>query len=87
MIASLWNLGRIEGIHRPAAGINYFGLQPETFVLDVGLNVDCKPHNLLQFAVMGSIFMEKIHGIPEPTVALLSNGTEDNTASVLTAQG
>ena len=78
MIASLWNLGRIEGIHRPAAGIPYFGLQPDTFVLDLGLNVDCKPHYLLQFAVMGSVFTEKIRGISNPTVALLSNGSEDN---------
>lgn len=78
MIASLWNLGRIEGIQRPAAGITYFGLQHDTFILDVGLNVDCKPQYLLQFAVMGSVYMKKIHNIPNPTVALLSNGSEDN---------
>lgn len=78
MIASLWNLGRIEGIQRPAAGITYFGLQRDTFFLDVGLNVDCKPQYLLQFAVMGSVYMQKIRNIPNPTVALLSNGSEDN---------
>ena len=78
MIASLWNLGRIEGILRPAAGITYFGLQGDTFVIDVGLNVDCKAQYLLQFAVMGSVYMQKIRGIPNPTVGLLSNGSEDN---------
>ena len=78
MIASLWNLGRIEGILRPAAGITYFGLQSDTFILDVGLNVDCKPQYLLQFAVMGSVFMQKIRGISNPTIGLLSNGSEDN---------
>lgn len=78
MVASLWALGRIEGIQRPAAGVVYFGLQPDTFLLDLGLNVDCKPQYLLQFAVMGSIYMEKIRGIAKPTVALLSNGAEDN---------
>lgn len=78
MVAALWSLGRIEGIQRPAAGITYFGLQRDTFILDVGLNVDCKPQYLLQFALMGSIYMQKVHGIAEPTVALLANGTEDN---------
>jgi glycerol-3-phosphate acyltransferase PlsX len=78
MIAAVWALGRIEGILRPAAGITYFGLRPDTFVLDLGLNVDCKPQYLLQFGVMGSIYMQQIHGIPNPTVALLSNGAEDN---------
>jgi len=78
MIASLWNLGRIEGIQRPAAGITYFGLQRDTFVLDLGLNVDCKPQYLLQFALMGSVYMQRIRHISNPTVALLSNGSEDN---------
>jgi phosphate acyltransferase len=78
MIAALWTLGRIEGIQRPGIGITYFGLQPDTFILDVGLNVDCKPQYLLQFAVMGTIFMEKVRGISNPTVALLANGAEDN---------
>jgi glycerol-3-phosphate acyltransferase PlsX len=59
-------------------GIPYFGLQQNTFILDMGLNVDCKPQYLLQFAVMGSVVMERIRGIPNPTVALLSNGSEDN---------
>lgn len=83
MIAALWTLGRIEGIQRPAAGITYFGLQPNTFILDVGLNVDCKPQYLLQFALMGAIYMEQMRGIANPTVALLSNGAEDNKGSEL----
>jgi len=78
MIASLWNLGRIEGIQRPGVGITYFGLQPNTFLIDLGLNVDCKPQYFVQFAVMGSIYMQKMLGIANPTVALLSNGAEDN---------
>jgi phosphate acyltransferase len=78
MIAALWTLGRIEGIQRPAGGTTYFGLAPNTFLLDLGLNVDCKPQFLLQFAVMGAIYMEQMRGIVNPTVALLSNGAEDN---------
>lgn len=78
MIASLWSLGRIEGIQRPAAAITYFGLHPNTLLLDLGLNVDCKPQYLLQFAVMGCAYMQRIRGIANPTVALLSNGAEDN---------
>ncbi len=78
MVAALWILGRIEGISRPAAGIHYFKLQEKTFVLDLGLSIDCKPQHLLQFALMGSIYAQKMLGLAEPTVALLSNGAEDN---------
>ncbi len=78
MIAALWILGRIEGILRPAAGVVYFGLQENTFVLDLGLSLDCKPQHLVQFALMGSIYAQRVLNIAQPTVALLSNGAEDN---------
>ena len=45
-------------------------------VLDVGANPDCKPENLLQFAIMGSIYAEKVRGVNNPIVGLLSNGEE-----------
>ncbi|MGQ9626330.1 MAG: phosphate acyltransferase PlsX [Anaerolineae bacterium] len=78
MVAALLILGRIEGIQRPAAGVHYFNLQSQTFMLDLGLSVDCKAEHLLQFALMGSIYAQKVLGIERPAVALLSNGAEDN---------
>jgi glycerol-3-phosphate acyltransferase PlsX len=45
-------------------------------VIDVGANPDCKPDNLLQFAIMGSIYAEKVRGIKSPRVGLLANGEE-----------
>ena len=46
-------------------------------MLDVGANVDAKPEHLLQYAVMGSVYAEKVRGIQAPRVGLLNIGTED----------
>jgi glycerol-3-phosphate acyltransferase PlsX len=77
MIAALWLLGPIEGILRATIGTPYLGIQEQTFILDGGANVDCKPAHLLQFALMGSLYVEKIMGVKNPAVALLSNGAEE----------
>jgi glycerol-3-phosphate acyltransferase PlsX len=45
-------------------------------VLDVGANPDCKPENLLQFGIMGSVYAKKVRGVQNPSVGLLSNGEE-----------
>lgn len=84
LVAGLLTFGRIEGIARPAVGVWLMGLQPDTFLIDVGANVDCKPEYLLQFALMGSVFMERVRGITRPRVALLANGAEDNKGNALT---
>jgi glycerol-3-phosphate acyltransferase PlsX len=52
-------------------------------VLDVGANPDCKPENLLQFAIMGSIYAKLVRGIPEPRVGLVSNGEEEGKGNEL----
>lgn len=83
LVSGTLTFGRIEGIARPAVGVWLFGLQPKTFLIDAGTNVDCKPEYLLHFALMGSIFMERVRGIPNPTVALLANGAEDNKGNAL----
>lgn len=83
LVAGLLTFGRIEGIARPAVGVWLFGLQPSTFLIDVGTNVDCKPEYLLHFALMGSVFMERMRGIRNPRVALLANGAEDNKGNAL----
>lgn len=84
VIASLLTFGRIGNVHRPAVGVPYFSLQPQTLLLDAGAIVDCKPEYLVQFARMGSIYVEKVMGISHPTVAVMANGREDNKGNELT---
>ena len=55
-------------------------------LLDCGANVDCKPNWLVQFAVMGSVYMREVFGVENPRVALLSNGTEDEKGCALTLE-
>jgi phosphate acyltransferase len=77
MAASYLMLGLIEGVRRPTIGT----LLPVAgggfcVLLDVGANIDCKPKHLLQFAIMGSVFMEILTRIANPRVGLLSIGEE-----------
>ena len=77
LAASIFTLKRISGVDRPALG----GILPTrdgvSLVIDMGANVDCKPEYLQQFALMGSIYMNRIFHIDNPRVALLSNGEEE----------
>ncbi|MGH2876119.1 MAG: phosphate acyltransferase PlsX [Solirubrobacteraceae bacterium] len=77
LAAGLFNLRRDRGIHRPALAlpVPVPGGTP-VILLDVGANVSCRPEHLVQFAHMGSAFSHAVLGIPEPRVALLSNGEE-----------
>ncbi|MBS1252757.1 MAG: Phosphate acyltransferase [Anaerolineales bacterium] len=84
MVAAVLILGRIPGAKRPTVGVPILGLQPQTFFWDVGANVDCKPMHLLQFGLMGSLYVELVEGIENPTVALLTNGLEDSKGDSLT---
>ncbi len=70
-------VGRIEGVHRPGLGIPTPALERVSFVIDVGATVECEPLDLYQFALMGSLYMENVFGVKEPSVALLSNGEEE----------
>lgn len=70
-------VGRIEGIDRPALGVSLPTLNKVTFLLDVGATVRCKPLNLYQFSLMGDFYARHILGVCDPSVALLSNGTEE----------
>ncbi len=78
MAAAVWHLGRLQGVARPALGAVLPHLEGATLLLDVGANVDCKPHHLLQFAHMGAIFYRHVLGQSEPRVALLSVGEEES---------
>nr|OEJ74190.1 phosphate acyltransferase [Desertifilum tharense IPPAS B-1220] len=78
MAAALLRLGRLRGIDRPAIGAVFPTLiaGKPVLVLDVGANVDCRPHFLEQFATMGSVYSQYVLGIPEPKVGLLNIGEE-----------
>jgi len=77
MAAALFGLHRIPGIDRPAIGsIIPTASGKNCFLLDVGANTDAKPEHLVQYALMGSIYAEKLMAIATPRVALLSNGEE-----------
>lgn len=78
-------LGRVKGIDRPTLATVYpvIGGTPSLLV-DAGANAECKPRNLLEFAVMGSIYMEKVLGKENPTVGLVNNGTEEEKGTALT---
>ncbi|HXL38793.1 MAG TPA: phosphate acyltransferase PlsX [Ktedonobacteraceae bacterium] len=86
MTASLFTLKRIEGVDRPALGTVFPTKNGISFVLDVGANTDCKPEYLQQFALMGSIYMERIFSIASPRVGLLANGEEETKGNELVQQ-
>lgn len=83
MAAALFTLGRIPGIIRPALATVYPMPPHRCILLDIGANADCKPEHLLQFAIMGAAYAERIHGIPRPRVGIISNGEEPEKGSAL----
>ena len=84
MAASYMLLGLIEGVRRPTIGtLLPVGGGRFCTLVDVGANTDCKPINLLQFAIMGSVFMEIVSGKQNPSVALLSIGEEKTKGNEL----
>lgn len=85
MAAALLTLGRIKGIGRPAlATIFPTGEGRLTMLLDVGANAECRPIHLVQFAYMGAAYMERMFGVSNPKVGLLSIGEEDTKGNQLT---
>jgi len=83
MAASLLNLGRIKGVNRPAIGSFIPSEKGMVFLIDVGANADCKPINLLQFGIMGNIFVNLIYGKRNSTVGLLNIGEEEKKGNEL----
>jgi glycerol-3-phosphate acyltransferase PlsX len=69
-------MGSLKGVDRPALALLVPGLEGQTLLIDVGANANCQPHNLVQFAVMGKIFMEAVVGLKDPRVGLMSIGEE-----------
>jgi glycerol-3-phosphate acyltransferase PlsX len=75
-VTAYFRLGTIRGVDRPGLAPVFPTATGSCVVVDVGANPDCKPENLLQFAIMGCIYAEKVRGVDNPIVGLLSNGEE-----------
>lgn len=84
MVGTFYSIKAIEGVQRPTISTpvpredGSYGL-----LLDVGINADCKPENLVQFAVLGSLYSKHILGINDPTVGLLNIGEEEGKGNLL----
>jgi len=83
MVTALFRLGRIQGVDRPALAPIFPTATGSCVVLDIGANPDCKPENLLQFGILGSIYAEKVRGIKAPKVGLVSNAEEEGKGNEL----
>jgi len=83
MAASLLNLGRISGVNRPAIGSFIPSEKGLVFLIDVGANSDCKPINLIQFGIMGGIFVDHIYDGTNPSIGLLNIGEEEKKGNEL----
>ncbi len=80
---AFFRLGMLKGIERPALAPVFPTRKGFCVVLDIGINPDIRPQNLVEFALMGSIFAESVRGVKNPRVALLSNGEETGKGNFL----
>jgi glycerol-3-phosphate acyltransferase PlsX len=86
MATSLFVLGSLEGVERPAIATFMPTMKGTSIILDVGANVDCKPNHLLQFAIMGEVYAKYVLKNPNPRVGLLSIGEEATKGNELTKE-
>jgi glycerol-3-phosphate acyltransferase PlsX len=84
LVGALYSIKALEGVLRPTISTIIPKDNGETgLLLDVGLNSDCKPEHLNQFAILGSLYAEHILGIENPKVALLNIGEEEGKGNLL----
>lgn len=76
LVTAFFRLGLIEGLERPAMTALFPVKDGHAVVLDIGANPDCKPEHLSQFAIMGTIYAQKVLSVKNPRLGLLSNGEE-----------
>ncbi len=86
MAAAVLILRPIPGVDRPAIAIPVPSLGEPALLLDAGANVDCVPHQLLEFGIMGQVYARRVLGVEKPVVGLLSNGSEPSKGNDLTKQ-
>ncbi|RIK54349.1 MAG: phosphate acyltransferase PlsX [Chloroflexi bacterium] len=83
LAAGIFQVGRIEGILRPALITPFPTHRGFCVILDVGANADVKPEHLQQFAIMGSVYARHVMGVNNPRVRILSNGEEEGKGNQL----
>lgn len=77
-------IGRIKGVSRPALCPTLPTVNGRSvYIMDCGANMDCKPENLVHFALMGNAYLQNVKGIEKPRIALLSVGTEEHKGNEL----
>jgi glycerol-3-phosphate acyltransferase PlsX len=77
-------LGMMKSIDRPALAAMVPTLKGSALLVDAGANVDSKPKNLVQYALMGKVYLENVHGIKNPRIGLMSVGEEEAKGNELT---
>ncbi len=80
-ISAIQFIGMVDGVYRPSIVGSLGSFASNVVMVDLGANVDCKPHQLLNFAIAGSVYAKKFLNIADPTIALLSTGSEINKGS------
>lgn len=85
LVGSMFSVKTVPGVIRPAIATNVPRLTAGfSVLLDVGANADCKPDNLLQFGILGSLYAQHVYGNENPAVALLNIGEEEEKGDMLT---
>jgi glycerol-3-phosphate acyltransferase PlsX len=80
-ISAIQFMGMVDGVYRPAIVSSLGSFALNTVMVDLGANVDCKPHQFLTFAIAGSVYAEKFLSINDPKIALLNTGSEESKGS------
>ncbi len=86
MTLATLRIGRLPGISKPALATIMPTIASKTLLLDVGAVTDCTAQNLYEFAIMGEVYAQKVIGLYNPKVGLLSNGEEDSKGNALTKE-
>ncbi|MGQ9616126.1 MAG: phosphate acyltransferase PlsX [Spirochaetota bacterium] len=84
LVASVMNMGKLEGVYRPALSSYIPTAKGHSLLIDAGANVDCIPEYLAQFAIMGEVFAKKVQGKKNPSIGILSIGREKSKGNDLT---
>ncbi|MDP8213299.1 MAG: phosphate acyltransferase PlsX [Candidatus Zapsychrus exili] len=79
--ASVFNLGMLDGVHRPAIGLVIPTLKKFSFLIDVGANTEAKPEHLFQSSLMANVYAREVLGVKSPNIGLLNIGAESSKGS------
>jgi phosphate acyltransferase len=81
--SALMYLGTVEGIARPVVGGQFLGFTPQMVAMDIGGNIDARPDQMLDFAIVGTVYARKIMKIANPAIALLNVGVEEGKGNAV----